>query len=80
MSVETDAALATEFRIDPATRPGHVHLTVANLDNELAFYQKVIGLQVHWREGSLKNPQGHSCVAILPCRAESPKATFTKLS
>src|SRR5579859_5442772 len=42
----------TEFRIDPATRPGHVHLIVANLENELVFYQKVIGLQVHWREGA----------------------------
>ena len=51
MSVETTAPATTEFRIDPATRPGHVHLIVANLDNELAFYQKVIGLKVHWREG-----------------------------
>jgi len=52
MSTEAVApATRTEFRIDPATLPGHVHLIVANLDNELAFYQKVIGLQVHWREG-----------------------------
>jgi catechol 2,3-dioxygenase len=51
MSVETVApATQTEFRIDPATRPGHVHLIVAHLDNELEFYQKAIGLQVHWRK------------------------------
>jgi catechol 2,3-dioxygenase len=42
-------APAAEFRIDPATLPGHVHLTVAGLDNELTFYQKVIGLKLHWR-------------------------------
>jgi catechol 2,3-dioxygenase len=51
MSVNDLALPKTEFRIDPATRPGHVHLTVAGLDNQLAFYQKVIGLKLHWREG-----------------------------
>jgi catechol 2,3-dioxygenase len=40
------------FRIDPATWPAHVHLTVAGLDRQLEFYQRVIGLQVHWREGA----------------------------
>ena len=50
MTTNTVAPSATEFRLDPATLPGHVHLTVANLDSELAFYQKVIGLQVHWRK------------------------------
>jgi catechol 2,3-dioxygenase len=52
MSVDAIALPTTEFRIDPATRPGHVHLIVAGLDNELMFYQKVIGLQLHWREGA----------------------------
>lgn len=41
-----------EFRIHPDTRPGHVHLTVADLDRQLEFYQKVIGLKLHWREGA----------------------------
>ena len=49
MSVEAAAPPSTEFRIDPATWPGHVHLTVSNLATELAFYQKAIGLQLHWR-------------------------------
>lgn len=40
------------FRIDPATWPAHVHLTVAQLDRQLEFYQRVIGLQLHWREGA----------------------------
>jgi catechol 2,3-dioxygenase len=39
------------FRIHPGTRPGHVHLTVADLDRQVEFYQKVIGLRLHWREG-----------------------------
>lgn len=38
-------------RIHPQTRPGYVHLKVANLDNQLAFYQQVLGLHLHWQEG-----------------------------
>jgi catechol-2,3-dioxygenase len=41
----------TEFRIHPATRPGHVHHTVANLTRLVEFYRNVIGLTLHWREG-----------------------------
>ena len=39
-------------RIHPDSRPGLVHLTVANLERQIAFYQKVIGFQLHWREGT----------------------------
>jgi catechol 2,3-dioxygenase len=49
---QTQTATKTEFRINPATRPGHVHLTVADLDRQIAFYQQVIGLKLHWREGA----------------------------
>ncbi|MCB9135998.1 MAG: VOC family protein [Anaerolineales bacterium] len=42
----------TEFRIHPDTLPGHVHLTVADLDKQLTFYQSVIGLKLHWQEGT----------------------------
>lgn len=38
--------------IHPATRLGHVHLTVADLDRQVSFYERVIGLQLHWREGN----------------------------
>ena len=38
-------------RIHPQTRPGFVHLKVANLDNQLAFYQQVLGLRLHWKDG-----------------------------
>lgn len=38
--------------LPPATRLGHVHLTVADLERQLAFYQDVLGLTLHWREGT----------------------------
>jgi catechol 2,3-dioxygenase len=37
--------------IDPRTRLGHVHLAVAELDREIAFYRDVLGLRLHWRAG-----------------------------
>ena len=40
------------FSIHPATLLGHVALTVANLDNQIAFYQRALGLVEHWREGN----------------------------
>jgi len=42
----------TQFSIHPATRIGHVHLTVADLDRQVEFYQEVIGLKLHSREGA----------------------------
>jgi hypothetical protein len=38
-------------RIDPRTLPGHVHLKVASLENQLLFYQNVLRLELNWREG-----------------------------
>jgi catechol 2,3-dioxygenase len=52
MTVQTKLLPETAFRIHPATRPGHVHLTVANLDRQVEFYRDVIGLQLHWRAGA----------------------------
>ncbi len=37
--------------IHPATRIGHVHLTVADLERQIEFYQRVVGFKLHWREG-----------------------------
>jgi catechol 2,3-dioxygenase len=42
----------TKFNLHPATRPGTVSLTVADLDRQIDFYRQVIGLQLHWREGA----------------------------
>jgi catechol 2,3-dioxygenase len=39
-------------RIDPLTKPGYVQLKVANLENQLNFYQRVIGLHLNWRSGT----------------------------
>ena len=38
--------------IPPATRLGHVHLTVANLERQLQFYIRVLGFTLHWQNGS----------------------------
>ena len=34
------------YKADPATRIGHVHLRVSDLDRSVAFYRDVIGLEV----------------------------------
>jgi catechol 2,3-dioxygenase len=52
MNTQTTASAQTEFSIHPATLLGHVSLTVANLENQLLFYQQVLGFQLHWREGN----------------------------
>ncbi len=51
MTAQTETLAKTEFRIHPATLPGHVHLTVADLEGQISFYREVIGLQLHWQEG-----------------------------
>jgi len=50
--MQTQTTNKTEFSIHPATLMGHVSLRVANLENQIEFYQKVLGFQLHWREGN----------------------------
>lgn len=38
--------------LQPTTRLGHVHLTVASLDRQIRFYTQVLGFKLHWREGA----------------------------
>ena len=45
-------AFQTGFSIHPATKMGHVSLTVANLENQILFYTQVLGFKLHWREGN----------------------------
>lgn len=52
MSVLPSSETKTEFSINPATRVGTVSLNVASLENQLAFYQQVLGFQLHWRDGN----------------------------
>ena len=41
----------TPTSIHPATRMGHVSLTAGNLENQISFYQNVLGFSLHWRNG-----------------------------
>ncbi len=43
---------ANSAPIDPATRIGHVHLKVADIERALAFYRDVLGFEVTQRYGS----------------------------
>jgi catechol 2,3-dioxygenase len=52
MNTVTNSEVKTEFSIHPATLMGHVSLTVASLENQLLFYQQVLGFQLHWRAGN----------------------------
>src|SRR3989442_12256709 len=36
--------------IHPATALGYVHLTTADLDRQIAFYQSVLGFKLHWKK------------------------------
>ncbi len=42
-----------EFTLHPATIPGTVALTVASLERMLDFYQNVLGLRLHRRDGNV---------------------------
>jgi catechol 2,3-dioxygenase len=50
MNIPQPIAIAPQ-RIHPDTKPAYVHLKVASLENQLAFYQQALGLRLHWREG-----------------------------
>jgi catechol 2,3-dioxygenase len=52
MTTQTNTPAQTEFSIHPATLMGHVSLTVASLENQILFYQQVLGFKLHWREGN----------------------------
>ncbi len=52
MSTQTQSPAKTDFSIHSATLLGHVSLRVANLENQITFYQHVLGFQLHWREGN----------------------------
>jgi catechol 2,3-dioxygenase len=47
---QTKTAEKTEFSIHPATGIGHISLKVANLENQLTFYQQAMGFKLHWQE------------------------------
>ena len=50
MTSQPESLSEIQFTIHPATRPGYIHLTVANLERQIEFYQRVIGLKLNWRD------------------------------
>ena len=52
MDVLPNSETRTKFSIHPDTKIGSVSLTVANLDNQIAFYQQALGFVQHWRNGN----------------------------
>lgn len=51
MALNKPVSSETAFRIPSTTRLGYVHLTVANLDRQIAFYTQVLGFALRSREG-----------------------------
>src|SRR5688500_6532272 len=52
MNTDRQTQMESHTAIHPATRMRTVHLTVADLERQIGFYQQVIGLMLHWREGA----------------------------
>ncbi len=52
MTTQAQPVTETPLAIHPATRLGHVHYTVANLERQIDFYQTVLGFTLHWQEGA----------------------------
>ncbi len=50
MQIPAPIAIAPQ-RIDPGLLPAYVHLKVASLSNQVAFYQQALGLRLHWQDG-----------------------------
>ncbi|MBL8051496.1 MAG: VOC family protein, partial [Anaerolineales bacterium] len=42
----------TDFSLHPDVGVGAVTLTVANLENQIRFYQEALGLKLHSRDGN----------------------------
>src|SRR5947208_16684219 len=49
ITMTAQAQTEQQFVIHPATTLGYVHLTTADLERQIAFYQSVLGLKVHAR-------------------------------
>jgi catechol 2,3-dioxygenase len=52
MDTKLDRIIESDAAIHPATRMGHVSLTVGDLSRQVEFYQRIVGLQLHWRDGA----------------------------
>jgi catechol 2,3-dioxygenase len=64
--------------IHPATRLGALHLTVASLDRQTAFYQQALGLHLHWQaEGKAGLGAGGEDLLVLTEMPEARRAPRT---
>lgn len=65
--------MSTTTPLPADLRLGYVHLTIADLDRSLAFYQNVLGFQLHQRSGNTAwlGAGGHDLLAL----TEHPTAT-----
>jgi catechol 2,3-dioxygenase len=52
MTTLTQTAVSATTAIHPATHPGYVHLTVANLGKQIEFYRDVLGFKLNRRDGA----------------------------
>lgn len=52
MNTQKQPLALTDFSIHPGTQMGQISLKVANLENQLTFYQRALGFKLHWREGN----------------------------
>src|SRR6058998_417025 len=50
ITMTAQAQTEQQFVIHPATTLGYVHLTTADLERQIAFYQSVLGFKVHGRK------------------------------
>jgi len=52
MSVLSKSETKTEFSIHPKTMMSAIALRVADLENQLKFYQQALGFKLHWQDGN----------------------------
>src|SRR5207245_5093424 len=53
-----------QFVIHPATTLGYVHLTAADLDRQIAFYQSVLGFKLDRKSTRLNSSHGSISYAV----------------
>jgi catechol 2,3-dioxygenase len=52
MTMTQTQSTISPYSLEPTTKLGHVRLTVASLDRQIAFYTQGLGFALHWREGT----------------------------